>query len=217
MSHKKHLFFNKKRGVTINVGNKCTLACPKCHRQWFLSRNLPIRGRDMSLDELKTLAEEFDKIVFCGTVSDPIVHPNFIEFLAYLHSQKIECGVTTAVSQRPMEWWERAFAANPDMTWTFSIDGLPKDSHKYRVNQDGEKLFEVMKLAAKKYDRVVWKYIVFSYNENDVQEAKRLAKSIGVDLKFHYSERWDEGEDPMKPKNKSFYVDKWKSDARKKN
>ena len=43
----------------------------------------------------------------------------------------------------------------------------------YRVNQDGEKLFKIM-LKAKEYltKSPSWQYIVFSYNEHNIEKAK---------------------------------------------
>ena len=40
-----------------------------------------------------------------------------------------------------------AFKANPDAQWTFNIDGLPHQSHQYRINQNGNKLFDIMNKA----------------------------------------------------------------------
>ena len=47
----------------------------------------------------------------------------------------------------------------------------------YRINQDGEKLFNIM-VESKKYliHKPIWQYIVFSYNENHILEAKSKAK-----------------------------------------
>ena len=43
-----------------------------------------------------------------------------------------------------MSWYIKAFKANINARWIFGIDGLPNESHNYRVNQDGEKLFNVI-------------------------------------------------------------------------
>ena len=41
-----------------------------------------------------------------------------------------------------------------------------KDSHKYRINQDGQYLFERMLDAKNKGLNVEWQYIIFDYNED---------------------------------------------------
>jgi len=58
--------------------------------------------------------------------------------------------IHNASSLKSKKWYIEAFKAHPDMRWIFGIDGLPKDSCMYRVNQDGEKLFDIM-LESKKY------------------------------------------------------------------
>ena len=94
----------------------------------------------------------------------------------------------------------QAFAAYPNAQWIFAIDGLPKDSHRYRINQDGEKLFEMMK-ESKKYlvKKPVWQYILFKYNENDIDQAFDIATEHDVEFFLIDSARFDEG-DPLKPK-----------------
>ena len=34
------------------------------------------------------------------------------------------------------------------VVWYFALDGLPEESHKYRINQDGRQVWEVMKMGA---------------------------------------------------------------------
>ena len=72
--------------------------------------------------------------------------------------------------------------ANKNANWIFGIDGLPKDSHKYRKNQDGEFLFDMMLLNKYLGMRPEWQYIVFDYNKDDIEEAKKIAKRH--ELKF---------------------------------
>ena len=82
-----------------------------------------------------------------------------------------------ASAAKPFNWYMKAFKINPNAKWRFSIDGLPKDSHKYRINQDGEKLFRVMKKCARiMKNKPLWQYIVFNYNENDIETNEQIKK-----------------------------------------
>ena len=73
----------------------------------------------------------------------------------------------------------------------------------YRINQDGEKLFRMMQVARPILkQKPVWQYIVFSYNENNIEEAVKMAKEIDVKFMLLYSSRWRGDNDPLKPKNK---------------
>jgi len=64
-------------------------------------------------------------------------------------------------------------------------------------------------LLAKKIlrNKPIWQYIIFSYNENDIETAKQIAKKEGIILKLLLSTRFDYKDDPLKPKNKQFYVE----------
>ena len=116
----------------------------------------------------------FDKLNFCGGVSDPIYHPQFIEFLEYSKDREVE--VHTAASHQREDWYRSAFKSNSKAQWIFGLDGLPHESHKYRVNQDGEKLFEIMKMAVDIGMDVVWQYLIFDQfyirSDNRLNEEK---------------------------------------------
>ena len=64
-------------------------------------------------------------------------------------------------------------------------------------------------LLAKKilYKKPIWQYIVFSYNENDIETAKQIAKKEGLIFRLLLSKRFDYKDDQLKPKNKQFYVE----------
>jgi len=191
--------------INLDITNKCTLQCSKCHRAIFAARDKKIPGEDMTMENFKKVIDYFEEIYFCGQRSDPIFHPQFIEFLKLLKGKRTI--VHTAASHKPKKWYKEAFEANTGAYWTFGIDGLPKDSHKYRINQDGEKLFEMACMAAKIVDKVKWQYIIFSYNENDIEEARKMAKDNNLILELQKSSRFWEG-DLLTPKNKEYYIER---------
>tara|TARA_R100001510_G_C7558836_1_gene139672 strand:- start:416 stop:742 length:327 start_codon:yes stop_codon:yes gene_type:complete len=77
-----------------------------------------------------------------------------------------------------------------NIEWVFAIDGLPWDSHKYRVNQDGEKLFDIMLKCASFHVPTTWQYIVFNYNQKDVEQCKNIAKKHDIKFMQIDSGRW---------------------------
>ena len=48
----------------------------------------------------------------------------------------------------------------------------------------------------------VWQYIIFNYNEDHIEEAKQMAKENGVGFMLVQSSRWNDNDDPLRPKNK---------------
>ena len=191
--------------INLDITHRCTLQCQRCNRAIFAARGLKVPGEDMTMENFKKIIDYFEEVYFCGQISDPIFHPQFIEFLKLLKGRKTV--IHTAASHKKEEWYKKAFEANTDAYWTFGIDGLPKDSHKYRKNQDGEHLFKMACMAAKMGLLVKWQYLIFSYNENDIEEARQLAKDNNLILELQKSSRFWEG-DPLMPKNKDYYIER---------
>ena len=179
--------------INLDITHRCTLKCPKCLRRAVPTNNLG----DLSLDSFKKIISHFDQIEFCGQISDPIFHPQFIEFLKLTKDKRVF--VHTAASHKPMDWYRDAFLANKNAIWEFGIDGLPQDSHKYRINQNGEYLFNVMKTGVELGNDIRWQYIIFKYNENDITQAIDLAQRHKIPIHINKSSRWSGPDDQYKP------------------
>jgi MoaA/NifB/PqqE/SkfB family radical SAM enzyme len=161
----------------------------------------------MSFTEYKKIIKYFDEVHFCGNVSDPTMHNDFHWFLKLSYLRNIKTYVDNAASHRSESWYLEAFNSNPDAHWTFGIDGIPEESHLYRKNQDGSKLFEMMFFAKQKGLNVLWNYIIFKYNEDTMQEAKQLADYYKIPINFIRSSRFNE-DDELKPTNPQHYVER---------
>ena len=206
-------FSNRK--INIDSSHKCPLECPKCQRQAIRRTGHPVPGQDMPWDDFIKIANYFEKgLLFCGQISDPTANPLLINMLKYCYKKNIPVTINTASTHKPVKWYEKAFDVNPKAVWMFGIDGLPKDSHIYRIHQDGEKLFEMAKLCAKKCKTSVWQYIVFRYNEYDIEEARSMAKANNIEFDLVFSGRWHYGGDKYKPRNPNYYVNRYNDDLR---
>lgn len=195
-----------KKGINIDISNRCPLECMRCQRQTnFTLEGRKVYGRDATMDEIRKLSDYFSSFNFCGQLSDPVHHPKFVEILEYLYNKDIQVTVHNASSQKPMKWYIKAFQAHPKAKWIFAIDGLPEESNMYRINQDGQKLYEVM-LEAKKHLQQTpsWQFIVFSYNEHNLEKAKQMAIDEGLMFIVLHSSRWMNEDDPLRPKQKEY-------------
>ena len=178
------------RAINVDTGNKCTLECPACMRQKPKQHNLD--GKPITLNIVRNLVDsgQFNVLSFCGQISDPMVHPNIVPILEYCrHKIKVEMHV--AASHKPERYWRECFAANPEAHYVFALDGLPSKSHLYRINQDGEKLFDMMLIAAYEFKmKPTWMHIIFKYNEDDIEECRQLAKEHNIRFKLKKSGRF---------------------------
>ena len=194
-------FFKRSRPLNIDIGNRCALACLRCARQTkHLNHGEKVPGDNLTFEEFNLVTQFTPKISFCGQYSDPTHHPQFVDFLAACWLRKITAEVHVASTARPREWFVEAFQANPHAKWFFGIDGLPEESHQYRINQDGVKLFGIM-LEDRNHLKTppYWKFIVFKYNEDHFEQAMEIAKKEGLLFLAVNSSRWDGGDDPLKP------------------
>lgn len=198
----KNNFFNR-RMLNLDSTYRCPLLCPNCQRQtYFTSKGLKVPVQEITFKNFKKITNFFNNICFEGQYSDPVHHPNFIKMIEECYHKKVNVHVQHATGAKSKSWYRKAWQANPDAHWRFGIDGLPKDSHKYRINQDGIKLFDIMKESLKYLkQKPEWQYIVFRYNEDDIDEAIRLANTIGVNFYLIKSSRWLNANDPNMPKN----------------
>jgi len=196
-------FLDKNRGrkpLNLDITHVCPLECPRCARQeWYRNYNEKVPGTNMDMDQFQEITDNFRYLAFCGTLSDPIHHPKFIEMLKICYEKSIAPEVNVASSFKTKKWFVQAFQACPTAQWIFGIDGMPEQSHLYRKNQDGKKLFDIM-LEAKKHlsTRPVWQYIVFKYNQDFLDTAIQTATENGVNFIIINSTRWHE-EDHLKP------------------
>lgn len=192
--------------LNIEITNKCRIKCPACQRQ---TEPLHIRGtRETKFEKLKLIFDTFKHINFSGQISDPIYHREFFKILDYLNPDNNYLMCTNGHGF-DKAWWITAFmltVRKKNFIWRFGIDGLPKDSHKYRVGQDGEQVFEMMKLGARMGCIIQWQYIVFKYNENDIEEARALAEANNIEFILTKSHRFGpKSFDYLKPTNPEYY------------
>jgi MoaA/NifB/PqqE/SkfB family radical SAM enzyme len=197
-------FYNRGKALNIDISNRCPLECPRCQRQvWFRNHNRKVYGGDISMEDIKKLAAHYKWFDFCGQLSDPVHHPKFVEILKYLYDNKINVSVHNASSAKSKSWYIKAFKAHPEAKWIFGIDGLPEESCMYRINQDGEKLFNIM-LESKNHlnNTPYWQFIIFSYNEKSLDKAKKMAADNGLMFITTQSSRWNSKDDPYRPSEK---------------
>jgi MoaA/NifB/PqqE/SkfB family radical SAM enzyme len=197
----KNLFFDRKhKYVNIDITYRCPLECLRCSRQLHRDKEEKIPGNDMLLEDFSKITNYFKRISFCGQYSDPIHHPKFIDMLKMCKEKDVKTEIHVASSFKSKKFYIKAFKSYPDARWVFGIDGLPHESHTYRINQDGEKLFKIM-LESKKYltTKPVWQYIIFKYNQDHVDTALEMARENKINFLIVNSSRWKDSNDYLTP------------------
>lgn len=194
--------------INIDITTNCTLKCAFCERQSDTFKHVKSISEDITFEDFKKIADKYPQVEFCGSIGDPILHKDFMKMLKYCYENGNVCFVSTAVSHKKPEWWIEAFQTNPTAIWSFGIDGLPQNSHKYRVHQDGQFLFEMMCAGKMLGVNVTWQYIIFSYNVDQIDACKQIADAYGIPIRFMKSSRFTEDSKLLPPEGYYLTVEK---------
>ena len=200
-----NLLLNNIAGLHIEPTNICTLKCAGCARTRFIQQ-WPQHWKNHSID-IQDLIRFLDcdlegkKINLCGNYGDPIYHPEFHDLVGALKQRGCVITIITNGSYRSVEWWQQ-LTTMLDSTDTviFSVDGTPENFVQYRVNADWPSIEQAMLTCAQSQVRTVWKYIVFSYNQHDIESADQLRSQLGLDeFRVEHSDRFDQQTEHLKP------------------
>ena len=176
--------YNSPIKLEVEITTKCTLFCHSCARtldpdekqsEWkFGQLSLESIDRATSIPTLKM-------VQFSGAFGDPIYHTEFPQIVKLIKSKNLHFRMDTNGSYRSKEWWEEIgslLTASDDIV--FSIDGLPgKDL--YRVNSDWPSIETGIKtLKSTSKVNLLWKWILFKYNQDDVLEGLKLSHKLGI-------------------------------------
>jgi organic radical activating enzyme len=148
--------------VIIDICNSCNAKCPFCTRQ--LSET--VRKDFMTKEMFYEIMEQVEKIPTINTISlaawgEPLLHPNFDEFIDYIKSKRYTVTFPTNLSLAHKHF--NAMLKTDHLM--FSIEGFDKESYeKSRVDID--------------YNRIVWNITAFDKliqkrNENGQKVPKR--------------------------------------------
>lgn len=123
-------------------------------------------------------------IEFCGTIDDPIAYPDFLEVLeiAYKVNSKFRINIHTNGSMRTKEYWKKLATILKKFNeyfLLFSIDGL-EDTHSiYRQRTSFSKIIENATAFIQEGGEATWQYLIFPWNEHQVEDAHNLSKKLG--------------------------------------
>lgn len=129
-------------------------------------------------------------ILFCGNWGDPIYASGFLDLIVDLKRSfdDLSIHIHTNGSGKRKEWWiSLVTELGENDKIIFSIDGVPTNYFTYRINSDWESVENAAmtcietKKTLKKNVSIEWKYLVFSYNEQTIDEAYFLSKKMGFD------------------------------------
>jgi len=185
---------NQIKSIQLDHTSRCNLLCPQCART---SDNGAVKSsvqiKDLTVDDYKIILEPLSKnvkIMHCGNYGDVIASPTFDETLDWCISNGYNnIQILTNGSARKPSWW--ADLAYKKVSVVFSVDGLAETNHIYRVNSVFKIILENMKAFINAGGIARWDYLVFNHNFYQLEDAKQLAKDIGIqEFNIKYTSRF---------------------------
>lgn len=193
------------KGIHLEPTNICTLKCPGCARTGLINQ-WPKHWKNHSLDKtvlLKFLDIDLSgiNIDMCGNYGDPIYHPDLAGLIRDLKHQGATISIVTNGGHRKRSWWQELVnELSSDDLVTFSIDGIPENFTQYRINGDWPTTQDAIRVCVESSCSTNWKFIPFSYNENNIEQARQLSQDLGIDqFQISQSDRFDEQTMHFKP------------------
>lgn len=186
------------RGLHIEPTNICTLQCPGCARTQFRAKwlkhwtNQSLVTED--LDDFLDIDLANIRVHLCGNYGDPIYHQDLHGMVAMLKQRGATVIITTNGSYRAVDWWQHLIdLLDSTDTVIFSVDGMPDNFTKYRVNADWPSISAAIGVVTASTVNTVWKCIPFKFNQHQIDQIRSFALGLGCDqFLLDPSERFDE-------------------------
>ena len=200
----------RKQRPNIDASHRCAFRCPQCIRQKITSQNQIRRSFDLSEDNFQKILDYYDEgLTFCGQISDPIYHPNFLGLLKRCDGKGKRVRIATVGSGKSDAWWNEAYSYGVgENAWYFGVDGIDKKSELYRIGSNFDEVWKRMKQGRDRGHLIVWQYIVFGYNEEDMDRAVEIAKEEDFSLLLVNTNRGFNPGNPLLRDNVDFTLTK---------
>lgn len=181
--------------IHFELTNKCNAACPCCARNQFGRTNPWLVPRELYLEDIQRIMKDSklvnqSNILYCGNYGDPCVARDIIEIVKWFKEQPFifprprqQIINTNGGMKSPKFWAELAqqFQKSDDCgRVTFSIDGLEDTNHLYRRQVKWDKLWANLNAFVDAGGNANWEFLVFGHNKHQVEEARKLAHSLGM-------------------------------------
>lgn len=176
--------------VHIEITQRCQAACSMCDRNINGGEVNPhLDMSELKLSDIKNIfkpsfIKQLQAVQFCGNHGDPIVAEDTLEIIEYLrkHNPTMWISMNTNAGARDEKWWSKlAKTIGRNGNVIFSVDGLKDTNHLYRQNVQWDIVQRSMKAFIAAGGRARWDFLVFDFNEHQIDEAEELSQTMGFE------------------------------------
>lgn len=175
--------------LTIDVSNKCNLACPFCPtgrgENGRAKGNVSFATFASIIDELAPYAFSLDLFDW----GEPFFNPELPRLIEYANRKGLVTTISSNLSFRLRDDYLQSIIAAGLTYLTASVDGADQSSYEsYRrggkfdlVLENLRKFVRLKREMGSDTPRITWQYLVFAPNEDRVEDARRLAQDLELD------------------------------------
>ena len=185
-------YLNDPAAIQFELSSNCNLLCLGCVRtdlstfntaKSFINKN-ELLSKETFLKIIS--APEFatvNKLEFCGTIDDPLTHPDFLTMLEMaLEVKQYYIVIHTNASLRNETYFKKlatVLKKHQEHLVHFSIDGMEDTNYIYRQGSDWKKIMANARAFISEQGRAMWQYLIFPWNEHQADEARALSRQMG--------------------------------------
>ena len=198
--------YQQVREIEFELSTACNAWCPGCSRYDSTEKGLMLSpwvnfNQEIDIKVIENiLAEQIlsknAELQFCGTAGDPLAHTKFLEIIDLIKQKEpgAVLDVSTNGGLKYPEYYKKiAEKMSGEDRFKFNIDGLADTNHLYRRKVSWEKIVQNVKaFNESKNCSSIWQFIIFPWNEHQVEEAEQLAWDLGFDSFVKRQGRADE-------------------------
>lgn len=184
--------------IAIEPTTSCNLRCPECP-SGLRSFTRPTGMLSPSLFE--NVLKEIGKTLSYTTLyfqGEPYLNPNFLDLVKIASKYNVYSATSTNAHYLDKETAIKTVKSGLSRA-IISIDGITQESYEsYRIGGSLKKVLEGTKnLIEAKKDlnssiEIIFQFLVVKPNEHEIENAKKLAKEVGVDaIKFKTAQIYD--------------------------
>jgi len=190
-------YLPKPKRVQLEISSMCNalcLGCVRTNKHFNSSKSSVPKKQIVSLETIEKLLtdpamDEVHYVQFCGTIDEPLMHPQFLEIIDLLYkiNPKYRISIHTNASVRTPEFFESLALKLQKFSsykMNFGIDGIGETHSLYRQFTNYDKIIENAKGFIRANGKAVWQFLIFPWNISQIQQAKQISEELGF-VEFH--------------------------------
>jgi len=174
--------------IIIDPGNICNLKCPLCPTGM---RSKRVTRDYLQLNDFKNIVDNFKPYAYeiiLHNWGEPFLNKDILAMIRYCADNNIGSNLSSNMNVLPFSGED---LVNSGLEYLIvSLDGTTQDVYsRYRINGNIDTAMANLQqiLAAKKKLQsktpvIEWQYLVMKHNVHQIEEAKKLATELDVDL-----------------------------------